>query len=121
MFSFLFFSVQFYEVLFSPNSLLATASGDGIHGYYSYINHILNNKIGVHTNGLNYPFGEHLIYTDAQPFLATIIQLLPFLKPYAIGIMHLVLFFSFMLCANVYFKIFESLYSMIKYKRSLLK
>lgn len=105
--SFLLFSIQFHEIIFSPNSLLATASGDGIHGYYSYLNHIINNKIGVHTNGLNYPFGEHLVYTDAQPFLATLIQLLPFLKPYAIGVMHLVLFFSFLLCANVYFKIFE--------------
>lgn len=105
--SLLFFLIHFHKVILTPNSVLATVSGDGIHGYYSFVNHIVNNTIGFNTIGLNYPFNEHLVYTDAQPFLVTIIQLIPFLKPYAIGIMHLVLFLSFIFSANIYFKIFE--------------
>lgn len=107
LFTFGFFAIHFAKVLISPNSFLSVFSGDGIHGYYSYINHICNNKTFVETVGLNYPFGEHIVYTDAQPLLATMVSLIPFLKPYAIGVMHMVIFLSFVFVSNVYFKIFE--------------
>ncbi len=107
VFTFSFFLINFGKVILSPNSFLATFSGDGVKSYFSYINHICNNTTFVETSGFNYPFGEHLVYTDAQPVLATIVGLLPFLKPYAIGVMHLVIFLSFVFVSNVYFKIFE--------------
>jgi|694.fasta_scaffold00283_16 hypothetical protein len=107
LFTFSFFAIHFGQVLKSPNSFLSVFSGDGIHGYYSYINHICNNKTFIATIGLNFPFGEHIVYTDAQPLLATIVSLIPFLKPYAIGVMHVVIFLSFVFVSNVYFKIFE--------------
>lgn len=105
--TFALFAVHFGKVLISPNAYLSVFSGDGIHGYYSYINHICNNSTIIETTGLNYPFGEHIVYTDAQPLLATIVGHIPFLKPYAIGIMHMVIFLSFVFVSNVYFKIFE--------------
>ena len=37
-------------------------------------------------NGMNFPFGEHVIYTDCQPILTFILRLLPFTHNYLIGI-----------------------------------
>lgn len=58
---------------------------------------------------MNYPFGEHIVYTDCQPLLTSILKLLPFTYNYAIGIMHGLILFSFIITAPILYKIFKLL------------
>jgi len=48
---------------------LYTSGGDGIKNYYAYLYHCLYGK-GTEFKGMNFPFYEHVIYTDNQPLLA---------------------------------------------------
>lgn len=41
-------------------------TGDSIKNYFSSLYYILYDK-NQHLSGLNYPYGEHLVFTDAQP------------------------------------------------------
>jgi hypothetical protein len=48
---------------------LYTSAGDGIKNYYAYLYHCLYGR-GTEFKGMNFPFYEHVIYTDNQPLLA---------------------------------------------------
>lgn len=48
-------------------------SGDSIKNYFSSLYYILYDK-DHHFTGLNYPYGEHLAYTDAQPIFSLILS-----------------------------------------------
>ena len=49
------------------------SSGDSIKNYFSSLYYILYDK-DQHFTGLNYPYGEHLAYTDAQPIFSLILS-----------------------------------------------
>ena len=65
------FLLTFYgNILSSPNSVLFTADGDGIKNYYTYAYHIKNDSSFNHFEGMNYPYGELVVYTDGHYALA---------------------------------------------------
>ena len=76
-------------LLLHPNELLLTSDGDGLKSYYCFVYHLQFDETFLHFGGMNYPYGEHYLFTDGFPAIAWLIQLLPFLKPYGIGIVHL--------------------------------
>ncbi len=83
--------LKFGEIIFSLNTTLFALHGDGFRAYYIAKYHILNDINYLHTSALNYPFGEHIIYTDSQPILTGIIKLLmPIvdLSAYTVGIIN---------------------------------
>src|SRR5690606_4976388 len=45
------------------------AEGDAAKNYYTLLYHVLYGD-GVWFTGMNYPYGEHIVFTDAQPLLA---------------------------------------------------
>lgn len=49
--------------------IMLSLGGDGGKNYYTYLYHILYEK-GVGFNGMNYPYGEHTVYADAQPLIS---------------------------------------------------
>lgn len=59
----------FRTVLRAPGHALFGAGGDGGKNYYTYLYHVLYGK-GFHFEGMNYPWGEHISFTDNQPLLA---------------------------------------------------
>ena len=85
---------QLPDLIFHPNDILLSGDGDGLKSYFCFFYHIHYDDSLIHFTGMNYPHGEHYLFTDGFPSLAWIIQILPFLKPYGIAIIHLSLIFS---------------------------
>lgn len=109
----LFLSVFYTNMVFSPNSYVFTLKGDGIKNYYTYAHHIKSDDNWLEFEGMNYPFKEHLVYTDAQPLLANVLrsrgQLFPWIENYSIGILNLLILLSFAWCSYCLYLIFKRL------------
>jgi hypothetical protein len=88
------------------NSVLFDAEGDSLKNYFTYVYHVQNDHQLLNFTGLNYPFGEHLVYTDCQPLLTFILKLVPFTHQYLIGIVHAAMLLSFIVTPLVLFRIF---------------
>ncbi|MBK7690130.1 MAG: hypothetical protein IPJ31_03090 [Bacteroidetes bacterium] len=59
----------FRTLLKSPGHVFLSGGGDGSKNYFTYLYHVLNGK-GWHFDGMNYPWGDHISFTDNQPLLA---------------------------------------------------
>jgi hypothetical protein len=76
-------------------------SGDGLKNYFTYSSHIKNDGSHVNFEGMNYPYGEHFMYTDCHPVLAVVFKSLsavfPFLSDYSVGILNFLMIASIFL------------------------
>lgn len=100
--------VYFYgQVFFHPNQYLFNNTGDSFKNYFTYEWHIQNDDSFINYTGSNYPFGENHLFTDGFPLLSNFIKLLPFLKPYSIGILNFSMLASLFMSAFLLFKIFK--------------
>ena len=54
--------------LFHLDEIMLNGYGDGLKNNYTFIYHALYGQ-GIHFEGMNYPYGEHITYTDGQPLL----------------------------------------------------
>lgn len=98
----LLFTVFFYgDVLFHPNNYLFNNLGDAAKNYYTYCYHIKHDTSFLNFSGMNYPYGEHFLYTDCHPVLANLFKVLafkfPFFQEYSIGIL------NFLLISSIFF------------------
>lgn len=107
--SFFIYFFYFNEILISPNSFLTSIDGDSIKNYYTYIFHIKNDQSLLNFSGLNFPFGEHFIYTDCQPIITIILRALPFTHDHLIGILHYLILFSFIITPTILYNVFKFL------------
>ncbi|PBQ31609.1 hypothetical protein CNR22_07455 [Sphingobacteriaceae bacterium] len=107
--SFLIYFLYFHSIFFNINSTLSSITSDSLKNYYTYVYHVKNDPDLLHFTGMNYPYGEHVIYTDCQPILTFILRALPFTHDYLIGIMHSLLFFSFIISPLILNKLFRLL------------
>ncbi len=102
--------VGFKDVLFYPNQVLLTSGGDGIKNYFTYLFYIAQDK-GTHFSGMNYPYGEHILFTDNTPFLSSIIawskNYFPFLVENSLGILHFILLANVPIAAIYIYKIMQ--------------
>jgi len=63
----------FPKVFECPSCYLFEFSGDGLKNYYT-LDYYVQHDAGWHFTGMNYPYGENIIYTDNQPLLAMVLQ-----------------------------------------------
>jgi hypothetical protein len=109
----IFISIIYGKVLLSPNSYLFNSSGDGIKNYYTYAYFIKCNSFSNQFEGMNYPYGEHVLFTDNHPILSltlkSISKLFPFITDYSIGILNFILLCSILITSITLFKVFEKL------------
>jgi hypothetical protein len=105
--------ILYNDILFQPNTYIFNSTGDGIKNYYTadyYINH---DTTLLHTNGLNYPFSELIVYTDNQPVISIVLKQLsnyiPSIKNNVIGIFNLLMLLSIVLSSYFLFKIARKL------------
>lgn len=100
-------------LLLHPQSFLLNGSGDGLKNYYTYAWYIQNNALSTEFSGMNYPFGEHILYTDCHPLLAFLLKLLSNIHPVfaenCIGILNVILLISPILAALILYRIFRNL------------
>jgi hypothetical protein len=100
---------QYYAKVFTcPSCFQFLDTGDGLKNYYTFAWSVIHDS-GWHFTGMNYPYGEHVIYTDNQPLLALLLQwvhnhITP-LDRHIIGIMNIMLLLSVYIGVLVSYKI----------------
>ena len=81
-----------------PGRIALHIGGDAAKNYYTYLYHTLYGS-GTWFTGMNYPYGEHIVYTDAQPLLSVTLSYLrsvvPIDKGVALGILHVSVIVSY--------------------------
>lgn len=65
----------FGDVFVHPNGFLFAKDGDGLKNYFN-LGYYLKYDEGLRFTGVNYPYGENLLYTDTQPFYALLLNLI---------------------------------------------
>jgi len=96
------------DFLLSPNKWLFNLGGDGIKNYYTFA-HYLKHGSGWWFEGMNYPNGEHFLYTDSFSIYARILNFIDnhlfTLYPYSVGIINLTVMLAFGFCSYFLYKI----------------
>lgn len=105
----LYYTLYHYQVFLNLNSVLSSSIDDSLKNYYTYVYHIRHSPTWLEFTGFNYPFGEHLVYTDCQPLLTLLLRPFAFSHDYAIGILHGLIFLSFLICPLFYLYLFRKL------------
>jgi len=99
--------LSFYgKVLFHPDKYIFNGTGDALKNYFTYASHIKHDSTYVQFQGMNYPYGEHFLYTDCHPALANALKFVSsefnFFSNYSIGILNflmlLSIFLTFIVC-----------------------
>lgn len=94
-------AIAFSNYFFHPNAFILTPNGDGFKNYFTLAWNVAYDK-GTHFSGMLYPYGDNLIYADVQPVLSGLIKMLSIIFPnvidHTVGIMHLCIFTSIILC-----------------------
>jgi hypothetical protein len=104
--------LSFYSpILININSTFFGIQGDGIKNYYTIWYHVLYGNSLLHFDGLNYPFGEHIIFTDAQPLIAFILislkEIFPDIGSIVPGILNSLMLLSVVLGVFFSYKILD--------------
>jgi len=111
--SIIFISIFYGKILISPNHYQFSNRGDAIKNYYTYAYYIQDNPDAINFRGMNYPYGEHFLYTDCTPVLAVTLKVLSYIFPgitaYSIGILNFLLIISFVISAIFIYLILKEL------------
>jgi hypothetical protein len=98
----LLITFYFYgNVILQPDNYMFATSGDGLKNYFTYSSHIKNDGSLVNFKGMNYPYGEHFMYTDCHPVLTVVFKSLsavfPFFSDHSVGILNFLMIASIFL------------------------
>lgn len=92
----------------SPGHIMLDPSGDGAKNYFTYLYQSLYGN-GTWFYGMNYPYGEHVIYTDDQPLVAMLVsglgRIIHVDRNTALGVMHVSIAISYIFSIIVTYKI----------------
>ncbi|GAB4416108.1 MAG: hypothetical protein OHK0039_25280 [Bacteroidia bacterium] len=91
----------FGDALFHPNGYLLSHAGDGLRAYYSTAYYARHGG-GSWFEGMQYPYGNHVLYVDMNPLLSFGLRLLypvADLSAYSVGIVNLLVMLAFFPCA----------------------
>ena len=99
----------FGTLMKSPNTVYFAGSGDGLQSYYGTLYHVLHDTTYARSYGMNYPYGEMVLFTGNQPVIANTIKFVSDhivdISGYTIGILNLLMLFSIVLAALFIFLI----------------
>ena len=87
--------------------------GDGYKAYHAIFYHVEHDSTYSHFEGMNYPYGEHVVPGACQPLLSNTLKILAGLgldlQPYHPDLLHYFLLLGFLLCAIFLYLIFTRL------------
>jgi hypothetical protein len=90
-----------------------STSGDGMKSYFTYAWHIKYDTTAIAFQGMNYPYGEHFMYTDCHPIFTLAFRALkpifPGIVDYSVGFLNFFMIFSFVLTALFLWLVFKVL------------
>ena len=102
-----------HEVILSPNSFLFGDYFDGLKNYYTPLYHILYDESYSRFGGMNYPYGEQIVFADAQPLISGIIKFISAnivdISGFTVGILNFLMFLSIPVSALILSAVFEKL------------
>lgn len=100
----------FFQIIGSLNTSIVSTGGDGMKNYFTYLYFVKYDR-GTHFTGMNYPFGEHMTFTDNMPAVSWTLAKLrlwfPEIQHYSLGIMHFVMMAAFFVSAIFIYKILK--------------
>ncbi len=93
----------FGKILKHPNQVYFSKDGDGLQSYYTTIYHIKYDSTYSHFQGMNYPYGEHVIFTNCQPVISNTLKFISKniidVSDYAVGVINLMMLLSIIIAA----------------------
>ncbi len=90
-------ALSFPDMVFSPSHCYLSLNGDGGKNIFTFLYHVMNGR-GLHFTGMNYPYGEHIVFTDGQPLLSVALGYVPGITaPQAMAVMWLAIAAGFVL------------------------
>ena len=102
----------FHRIIDQPSAFVFGAYGDALKNYYTFVHYVLHGG-GFHFSGMNYPYGEHITFTDNQPAVAMLCrfihQYIVDLSGHTVGIMNLWLIGSMLLGIMMVFLVMREL------------
>ncbi|MDX9880881.1 MAG: hypothetical protein RBS73_02370 [Prolixibacteraceae bacterium] len=103
----------FAPILHNPNQIYFAPGGDGLKAYYGALYHLKYDSDAFRMNGMNYPYGENIFFTDNQPMVVNTIKFISNhffdISGYTVAIINLLMLFSFLLAAVFLCLIFTEL------------
>ena len=102
-----------------PNAFLFGESPDGFKNYMTTTWHVRHDSSYVHYGGMNYPYGEHVLFTDNQPILSAGMQWwsrhVDDLSGRTVGLVNMMQFWSLLIGAGVLFLLLHRLHLPVWY------
>ncbi len=65
---------RFHSIIKSPSSTLFGSGGDALKNYLTPLLHVKNSSTYNHFDSMNYPYGEHVLFTDNQPLISILLR-----------------------------------------------
>ncbi len=109
----LILTLSFYhKVIFDPDAYFFNDRGDAVKNYFTYAWHIRHDTSCTHFQGMNYPYGEHILYTDNHPALSELLRTFSggegWLSDHSVGILNVAMILSLLLTlVTLYFLMLE--------------
>lgn len=106
--------MSFYgSIVKNPDHYYFASGGDGFKSYYGAIYHLENDSTYFQFQGMNYPYGESVFFTDNQPLLTNIVKLISDnvidIREHIVGIINLSMIFSILIAAIFLYLLFFEL------------
>ncbi|MFN7117749.1 MAG: hypothetical protein ACK4TA_13190 [Saprospiraceae bacterium] len=105
--------LRFQPYIDYPSTTFFNIHGDGFKNYATVIYHVKYDSTYLHYQGMNYPYGEHVLFTDCQPILANTIRFISHnivdISNATSAIINLSMLFSLLLCSIFLYLILSKL------------
>ncbi len=114
-----FIWIQHSKWISDPNRFMLGSSADGLKNYMASVWHIQRDSDYVHYSGMNYPKGEHVLFTDNQPIFCSAIiwwsRHVSDVRANAVGIINSLQWISLLLACGVLFVLLRKLHLPVWY------
>ena len=108
----LYLHSQFKELIECPSCHLFVDSADGLKNYFTPAYFVKHDPAGLWFNGMNYPYGEHIVYTDNQPIVSLLMKTVSTfvdMDQHVIGTINMLMILSLLLAAICIFFLMKSM------------
>jgi hypothetical protein len=98
-----------HRPILNLNTVLVGGVGDSLKNYFTFIFHTKHAQNLLHFHGMNFPYGEHVVFTDNVPLLSFVLHYLPFTHHFLVAIFNAVMILSLMVTPVIIYKTFQLL------------
>ncbi len=99
--------VFYGEVIKHPGNFLFGGGGDAVKNYFTFAWHVKYDESWLHFAGSNYPYGEHVCYTDGHPIVSLLLGNFDIVKNNPVATLNLLMLFSHIIGVFVVFRLIK--------------